>query len=271
MIDVTDHNNPVWKMGARGTSEENFVQPTRVVVDSEGTMFVSDTGNSRIKVIKGDGDIRHIGPVGLESQGGTGVGLTPNGNLAIVNWRTKFVSILSKEGDLVNQFTYPDFSEPTDVAVNSRGEIIVADNGANKIFMFDSSGRPLTTFGGKGEKEGQFKLISAIAVGKCDEILVADHRIQIFSKDGKFSRTVPEQRKGQFGGLSVDSGGFILASKTEKGKSFIQVLNASGKLLFVIDSFEDRLRRPSGLAVMPNHHVLVVDLGNDCIKKYRYK
>ncbi|KAK3103348.1 hypothetical protein FSP39_018650 [Pinctada imbricata] len=195
VIDVTEHNNAVWKLGSRGSSEESFVQPTRIIVDREGTMFVSDTGNSRIKVIDRDGDIGHIGPKGLESQGGTGLALMPDGNLVAINWRTKFVSIISKEGELLKQFTYPDFVEPTDVAANSRGEIIVADNGANKIFLFDSNGKPLTTFGGKGEKEGQFKLISAIAVGKCDEILVADHRIQIFSKDGKFSRTVPEQRK----------------------------------------------------------------------------
>ncbi|XP_061162723.1 tripartite motif-containing protein 3-like [Saccostrea echinata] len=271
-VDVSDHINPVWKLGSRGKGEENFVQPVRVVMDSEETLFVSDTGNSRIKVISSSGEvIRHIGPVGLENQGGTGLALTPEGNIAVVNWRTRTVSIVTKEGELVNKFTCSDFQEPTEIAVNSRGEIIVADHGANKMFMFDANGKPLTTFGGKGEKDGQFKLICAIAVGKCDEILVADHRIQIFSRDGKFSRSIPDQKKGQYSGLVVDAGGHILATKIEKGKSFVQVMNSSGKVMFCIDSNSDRLKRPSGLATSPDHHVYVVDLGNDCLKKYRYR
>ncbi|XP_055996216.1 tripartite motif-containing protein 2-like isoform X2 [Ostrea edulis] len=272
VVDVSDHIDPVWKLGSRGKGEENFVQPVRVVSDSEGTLFVSDTGNSRIKVISNAGDVvRHLGPVGLENQGGTGLALTPEGKIAIVNWRTRTVSIVTKEGELVNKFTCSDFQEPTDIAVNSRGEIIVADHGANKMFMFDGNGKPLTTFGGRGEKDGQFKLICAIAVGKCDEILVADHRIQIFSRDGKFSRMIPDQKKGQYTGLVVDSGGYILATKTEKGKSFVQVMNSSGKVIFCIDSNSDRLKRPSGLATTSDHHVFVVDLGNDCLKKYRYR
>lgn len=272
IISVTDHNDPVWKFGSRGSAEDRFLQPVRVVTDSDGLTFVLDTGNSRIKVINKDGRfVRHIGPVGLENQGGTGLSLSQNGNLAVINWRTKCVSVLTKEGELVSKFTHQDFVEPIDITVNSRGELIVADNGASKIFMFDQSGRLLTTFGGKGDKDGQFKLICAIAVGKCDEILVADHRVQVFSKDGKFSRTVPGSGKGQFGGITVDAGGFILATRTEKGKSFVQVFNSSGKLMFYIDSFDDKLKRPSGLATTADHHVYVVDLGNDCIKKYRYK
>lgn len=272
IVDVSDHINPVWKLGSRGKGEENFVQPVRVVLDSEGTLFVSDTGNSRIKVISSAGDVlRHIGPVGLENQGGTGLALTPDGNIAIVNWRTKTVSIVTKEGELVNKFTSSDFQEPTDIAVNSKGEIIVADNGANKMLMFDACGKPLTSFGGKGDKDGQFKLICAIAIGKCDEILVADNRIQIFSRDGKFSRMIPDQKKGQYSGLVVDAGGHILATKTEKGKSFVQVMNSSGKVMFCIDSNSDRLKRPSGLVNTPDNHVYVVDLGNDCLKKYRYR
>ncbi|XP_021366421.1 tripartite motif-containing protein 2-like isoform X1 [Mizuhopecten yessoensis] len=272
VIDVSEHKDPVWKFGSRGSGDEKFVQPVRVVTQKAGNIYVLDTGNSRIKVIGPKGDfVGHLGPLGLENQSGTGLSLTPDGNLALVNWRTKYITVVTKDGELVKKFSNPDFVEPIDIAVNSKGEFIVADNGANKVFIFDGNGKLNTTFGGKGDKEGQFKLMCAVAVGKCDEILVADHRVQVFSKDGKFSRVIPDQSKGQFGGLNVDAGGFILATKTEKGKSFVQVLNSSGKLQFCIDSFHDKLRRPSGLATTSDHHVYVVDLGNDCLKKYRYK
>ena len=45
----------------------------------------------------------------------------------------------------------------------------------------------------------------------------------------------------------------------------------SGKHLFSIDSHADKMKRPAGLATTNDGHVLVVDLGNDCVKKFRYR
>ncbi|XP_070207509.1 tripartite motif-containing protein 2-like isoform X2 [Littorina saxatilis] len=271
-VEVSDHINPLARFGSRGSGRDNFSQPVRICVGSDDAIYVLDTGNSRIKVLSQAGDcVRTIGPDGLENQSATGMALMPDGNLAVVNWRTRLVSVLTPDGSLVKHFTNPGFQEPIDVAVNSRGEIIVADAGASKIFIFDSSSNLTTTFGSRGDKDGQFKLISALAVGKNDEILIADHRIQIFSKDGKFSRRLVDSGKGQYGGICVDGSAHILATKTEKGRSYVQILSAGGKPLYVIDSQEDRLKRPSGLAVMQDFRLVVADLGSDCVKKYRYK
>lgn len=272
-IVVSDHNNPVMRYGTRGTQEDGLLQPLRVVTgDSDGNVYILDTGNSRVKVIDEYGDfVSHIGPEGFENQSGVGIALTNDNQVAVVNWRTRLVSFVSLDGELLNKFTHDCFIEPIDIAINTRDEIIIADIGASKIFIFDRSGKLLTTFGNKGEKEGQFRNISAVTVGKCDEILVADHRIQVFTKDGKFSRQVPNQSKGDYGGIVVDSAGYILATRIEKGRGFVQVLNSSGKLMFCIDSFEDKLKRPSGLSVTKDHHVYVADLGNNCVKKFRYR
>nr|KAG5704721.1 hypothetical protein BaRGS_005177 [Batillaria attramentaria] len=271
-IDVSDHINPVGRFGSRGSGLDNFSQPVRICVGSEDTIHVLDTGNSRVKVLSQSGEVlRIIGPEGLEGQSATGLSLTPDGHLAVINWRTKLVSVVSPEGELVRQFTNPGFLEPIDIAVNSRGEVIVADAGASKIFIFDTSGNLTTTFGSHGDKDGQFKLISALTVGKNDEILIADHRIQIFTKDGKFSRRLVDSGKGHYGGITVDSSGHILATKTEKGRSYVQILSGGGKPLYFIDSHDDKLKRPSGLAVMTDFRLVVADLGNDCVKKYRYK
>lgn len=71
--------------------------------------------------------------------------------------------------------------------------------------------------------------------------------------------------------MAIDSEGRILASRTEKGRTVIQVLKlGGGATLSEIDSHSSKLRRPSGIAVLPDEHLIVVDLGNDCVKKYRY-
>ncbi|CAH1772261.1 unnamed protein product [Owenia fusiformis] len=276
LIESSTHNNPVLKYGTRGSGSCHFTQPVGVCVDKENNIYVLDTGNSRIKVLKEDGTlIGHVNSVGLQNQSGTGIAMTPRDTIVVVNWRTKFITEMNLDGEMVNKFTSPELVEPIDVAVNSAGEIIIADNGAGRLFMFDSEGRMINKIASKGDKQGQLKLITSVTIGKHDEILVTDHRIQIFNKTGKFLQEIVNESKtkvkGQYGGVTVDSSGYILATQSEKGKSVIQVFSPNRKLLFAIDSIDDKLRRPSGLACTSDHHVVVVDLGNDCIKKFRYR
>jgi len=69
----------------------------------------------------------------------------------------------------------------------------------------------------------------------------------------------------------MDDNGILVATRSEKARHFIQVINASeGTVINTVDSHNSRLCRPSGVACTKDNHVLVVDLGNDSIKKYRY-
>lgn len=51
-FDVTEHNNPTTVYGSRGSGKDEFLQPVAVAIDEAdgGTIYVVDTGNSRIKV-----------------------------------------------------------------------------------------------------------------------------------------------------------------------------------------------------------------------------
>lgn len=129
------------------------------------------------------------------------------------------------------------------------------------------------------------------------EIIVADSRIQIYSSDGaKLNEIIIEGNfvtyrwsegstdqwifkiilflisgEGFYGGISVDKMGILVATRTEKARHFIQVINgAGGMILNTIDSHNSRLCRPAGLMCTYDNHVVVVDLGNDAVKKYRY-
>ena len=100
--------------------------------------------------------------------------------------------------------------------------------------------------------------------------------IQIFSSiPGKLIREIGVNSGrgsgGKYAGVVADMRGHLLATRIEKTRSFIHVFDyKSGRLLFAINSSEARLRRPTSLATTNDDHVIVVDLGNDCIKKYRY-
>ncbi|XP_074654650.1 tripartite motif-containing protein 3-like isoform X2 [Tubulanus polymorphus] len=275
IINISQHNNPIYKLGTRGSNGLNFIQPVNVVTDSDDNIYVLDTGNSRIKILNAELTFQHhITDTGLEHQSGTGITMTPTGNLLVVNWRTKHITEISRNGEQIQRFTSAEFVEPINVAVSSRGEIIVADNGIGKLLVFTPNGRLISKIGIKGDKPGQFKLISSMAVTVRDEIIVADNRLQVFTRDGKYIKQIISESnntKGQYGGVTVDQSGAVLATRTEKGRSFVQVFGSDGKHAFNIDSNDDKLKRPSGLSCLSDGHVIVVDLGNDCVKKYRYK
>ncbi|KAL1138222.1 hypothetical protein AAG570_009913 [Ranatra chinensis] len=278
VVEVVQHNNPVGTYGSRGSGKDQFLQPVAVAYDgTTNTVYVVDTGNCRVKMLTPDlALVRHIENDSLQERSCTGIACyTGEENwLVAINWRTRLVTRFTTKGETLSAFTYSGFEEPIDVAVDSTyGHILVADNGPSCVFVFDTEGKFLFQVGKKGSRKGCFNLISSVAVGPKSEIVVSDSRIQVFSAKGDFVLEIfPEGKgKGRYGGVSVDKEGRIVASRSEKSRNFLQVFDMeSGSLLSTIDSHDSKLKRPSGVGTTNDYHVIVVDLANDCIKKYRY-
>ena len=301
-LNVTDHTSPSLIVGRQGHEALGFNQPVQVVVDpTDDCLYVLDTGNSRIQVINSQGQfLRQIKGPGLEDKGCTGMAMSPSRTLVIVNWRTKQITTLSQQGELLHKFTSDDLKEPTNLAVNRHGEIIVADNGAGCAFVFNSSGEFIRRVGTKGSRAGQVQLISNLCTSPSnDDIILLDHRIQVFSRSGKFIRELPKAAagvsvgtgastpcRGHYGGIAFDrDGNFLLVTRSEKSLSCVQVYKVDShhphhtggdestqvSWLFNIDSHESKLKRPNGLSTMSEDRVAVVDLGNDSVKIFKYK
>ena len=187
--------------------------------------------------------------------------------------KIQLYSLISKCKSFPGSFTHDDFKEPIDIALDLDDNVVIADNGIGSVLVFETSGKLLKTIGSRGNGRGQFKDISAVTVAPNGDILVADSRIQVFNSNGDFVREIYPQGKGKgrYGGLVCDKHGFLLATRTEKAKSFIQVFKlGTGSLYSLIDSHGCKMKRPTGLAVMQDRHLVVVDIGNDCVRKYRY-
>ena len=275
VFDVSAHHNPVAKVGARGAGELQFVQPIAIALRDDD-VFVLDTGNSRIKVLDRDLRVRrHLARHGLEEHSGTGLAVTPRGTLVVTNWRTRHVTELSGDGEVLSKFTHRKLEEPIAVAVNRHDEVIVADNSAGKLLVFSANGDFKDEIDARrtGSGDAQLKLVTSVyAVPQSDDVLVTDHRLQRFRRDGSFVREYRAEgfARGTFGGVTVDARGDVLATHQDKSGARVLYFSADGQLKFAIDSFDDRLKRPSGLATTDDGHVLVVDLGNDAVKKFRY-
>ena len=64
-------------------------------------------------------------------------------------------------------------------------------------------------------------------------------------------------------------GEYILVA--DSGNKRIQVYKLDGTFVSMIESPNDPLKTPRGLAVTKNGYVYVVDCDNHCIKKYKYR
>jgi len=58
------------------------------------------------------------------------------------------------------------------ICLNSKGEIIVADDRNNRIQIFDKNGKFLHKFGSKGNLNGQFDHPYGITVNQADNIYI---------------------------------------------------------------------------------------------------
>ena len=81
------------------------------------------------------------------------------------------------------------FSSPTGIAVDSSGNVYVADQSNNRVQKFDSNGNLLLVWGSYGSAGGQFINPMGIAVDSSGNVYVADfgnHRVQKFDSSGNF-------------------------------------------------------------------------------------
>jgi len=94
--------------------------------------------------------------------------------------------------------TISGLSEPRGVAINQRGEIIVAEEYRHCISIFTPNGEKIRKFGAKGSAVGLFNCPRGITMDTDGNLLVVDgynHRIQKLSTDGQFLSLVGKEGK----------------------------------------------------------------------------
>ena len=107
---------------------------------------------------------------------------------------------------------------PCGVAVDKRGQIIIAEWSGHCISIY-SSGKRVRSFGQRGSAPGQFQCPCGVTVDRAGNILVVDgenHRIQKFTASGKFKASV-----GSNGGMPLQFSGPIGISIGPNEKVYI--------------------------------------------------
>jgi tripartite motif-containing protein 2/3/tripartite motif-containing protein 71 len=183
------------------------------------------------------------------------------------------VTIIKKLGAPIKTIT--GLKRPLGVAVNQRGEIIVAEGRGHCVSIFSSTGEKLQSFGSKGSGNGQFNQPCGVAVDDDGNILVADannHRVQKFTSAGKFIKAV-----GKVGIKPLEfynPFGIVFHQKvyiSDVANQRIQILNPD---LTFSSSFgsqgigNGQFSHPRGVACDSTGNVYVADSGNHCIQVF---
>ena len=174
--------------------------------------------------------------------------------------------------------TIGDLKSPTGVAVNQRGEIIVAEYSGHCVSIFSPSGEKIRTIGSMGSTQGQLKYPRGVAVDGDGNILVVDggnHCIQKFTADRKFLTAVGQKGNKHLefstpAGVAINHrNGNVYICDRENHR--IQILNADltfSSSFGSSDSGDGQFNLPWDVALDSTGNVYVADGGDHHIQVF---
>ncbi len=309
-------------------SSAQFSGPQGIFIDSSDNIYVADTGNSRIRKIDTSGNISTIAGTssGFSGDGGAATGaqlaapvfaaLDGSGNLYIADTSNNRIRKVDTSGDIstyagtgVTTYggdggvaTMAQFSTPQNVAVDSAGNVYMADSGHHRIRKIDTSGN-ISTYAGTGTAgltgdggpatSARINTPLGLAVDSADNLYIAEgnnSRIRKVDTSGNIS-TVAGTSAGFSGdggaatsaqinspfGVGVDSAGNIYIGDT--GNQRIRKVDTSGNISTIggtgsAGSGGDggaataaQINTPMQVVVNSAGEVYFVDYGNSRIRK----
>ncbi|HPV86193.1 MAG TPA: 6-bladed beta-propeller [Caldisericia bacterium] len=262
---------PVGIIGIRDDGS-HFKYPKSVFVDPESkNMFVADTGNKRIVLLKND-DGTFIMDFGKERlKNPTKVIQDKGSRLLVCDPEAKAIHLFDRKGAYLADFSVGNdpvtgIVEPISLAFDKNGRFFVLDHVACQIKIFESSGEFLFSMGSKGDGEGQFLEPSDVAIDADGNVYATDtgnNRVVVFDKTGNFKISFGQDELSHPTGIAINSTS-VYVSNT--GKHEISVFSKKDFIYKgnygTIGAGNPQLRFPMGLCLDSDQKLWIADSGN---------
>jgi uncharacterized protein (TIGR03437 family) len=286
--------------------------PSGVAIDGAGNVYFADYSNHRVRKVAVDGTITTVagnGNAGYTGDGGPAIGTTlyyPNavaldasGNLYIADTNNNRIRKVSPEGTITtvvgtgtrgfsgdnNLATGAWLNSPLAVAVDSAGNLYLADSGNGRIRKVGTNGNITTIASGLNNPEG-------LAVDSSGNVYIADTNDNLVQKLGLDNKLTVVAGGGPCCNLgdgsaaisatlsrphsvAVDSSGTLYIADTNDHR--VRMVSANGVITTIAGSGNSgysgdggkaaaaQLSYPQYLAVA-NNRLYVADTGNNCIR-----
>jgi ABC-type Fe3+ transport system permease subunit/DNA-binding beta-propeller fold protein YncE len=270
--------------GRRGNGAGEFNKPRSVAVDGSDNVYVVDM----------TGRVQKFSPAGQyllswqmpQTDKGKPKGMTMDrdGSMIVIEPHYNRVNYYGTNSTLAYQWGTQGTNAgqlifPRSVAVNSAGEIYLSEYGmAERVQRFSARGANLlTVIGAPGEGPGEFRRAEGIGIDSKDNLFVADscnHRIQIFSREGKFvaehghAGTQPGEMSYPYD-VRVDRGGYEYVC--EFGNSRVQIFDRQRHHVEFIGGAggePGKMNNPWSICLDSKGNLYVADSGNHRIQKF---
>lgn len=240
-------------MGTRGAATAEgafFERPHSVAVAQDGTIYVVDTWNYKIRAFNADGD-------------------------PVTSWGQSLLVGFDAPAQPLDGFW-----GPRDIAIDAEGNVYVADTGNKRIRVYTASGQYIRDIGSGGSALGELDEPSGIAISADGRLYIADtwnRRISVFSTDGSFLATYPVRAwydvQGSRPYIAVDPNRpVVYVTDPEGGR--VLVLSQNGDCLGAFgrpnreNPTNSQFHTIGGITVDQDGNIYVSDTGNSRILRF---
>ncbi len=223
-----------------GKSRGQLQSAGSLALDSDGRLYVADSGNDKIEVFQLDwkktpwlnvnGNKLSIRESSVLKTGCSVSYIFDASTMLCINEKDDSVSLRAFDGTL-KQTLDSKFNDPVR-AVFDKKEIFVLDRAS--VHVFDRQGAFKFTFGAKGRRDGELSKSLGITLSS-NSVYIADtgnSRVQVFSRNGLFQKAFGGKANGEVldepSAIAVDKRGNVYVADMELNQVF--VFNAQGKL-----------------------------------------
>ncbi|TXN35208.1 hypothetical protein FVB32_11505 [Flagellimonas hymeniacidonis] len=297
-------------------NEAQFDYPQDIAIDNEGTIYVADSRNHVIRKITQDGMVStYAGSMQGDGDGTLlnakfniprGVAVDNSGNVYVADTNNNKIKKITPMGVVVtlagkSEDGYEDgpgseaqFNYPSDIDIDSEGNLFVADYYNHKIRKITPEGIVSTVAGGDiGFADGpamsaQFDHPTSVTVDALGNLFVADnenHKIRKISTDGMVS-TLAGSIDGYADGnganakfnypeyVAVDGNGYLYVTDTYNYR--VRKISPNGDVTTLAGSTEGfsdgigniaQFNQPRGIAIGADNIIYAADERNHSIRK----
>ncbi len=240
--------------GSTSAQNGQLDRPRGVAFAPNGNMYVADSRNARIVVLKPDGTfVTQFGTAADASKGaapgGTflepwGVAVGKDGTVYVADTWNHRVQVFDANHNPLGMWghfeqvaanqpgTSDGFWGPRDITVDDQDRIYVADTGNKRIRVYSKQGQLLNTIGGAGAGPGQLnEPVGLVIDPKTQRLFVADtwnKRIEVFDLNGTFFSSWPVPN---WFGPSDDTGNRPYLTLDKTGTRLFAAEPDSGRIL----------------------------------------